>query len=159
MTFPCKEEYIAFEQLERRQHRIYPDACDHGILVSEIANIGEIRQNLNELIAMHKADRSYFAITWGNGKSVEMFIPFEIDDGVERGVILSVVKTMVRTGDFLSISITRFSRPYTPTKKASEMRAREVMAGRVASNWRIQQRLPRLTNLAKSMGLVMSTSD
>ncbi len=87
MTFPCKEEFVLFEQLERRQHRIYPDACDYGLPLGDIANIPALRESLNAMLSVFKKPRYHYEATtwieWGNnvvgGKAVEFFIPVEYD--------------------------------------------------------------------------------
>lgn len=116
MTFPCKEEYVAFEQLAQRQERIYNDAADVGIPLAKVENISALRDQLKELISFYKKafPQHYKAVQWAKGKSVEMFIPFEQDGPVLAGVTLSVTfneDQKVKGGGFVSIDIQRDTHP------------------------------------------------
>lgn len=116
MTFPCKEEYVAFEQLARRQERIYNDAADMGIPLAKVENITTLRAQLKELMSFYRNafPQHYKAVDICRYKSVEMFIPFEQDGPVLAGVTLSVTfneDRKVKGGGFISIDIQRASHP------------------------------------------------
>lgn len=116
MTFPCKEELVAFEKLEARQRQIYPDACDAGILLGDIReeDLNKLRVDLNEMLKVFKKpEYDYRADTWHGGRSVEFFIPIEMDEGMEHGYKFRVAfceDKKVRGGGFISIDINRTAR-------------------------------------------------
>lgn len=107
MTFPCKEEFMVFEQLERQQVQIYPDACDYGVRLKDIKNIEFVRKSLNELIKFYKNRNGYKTRQWHNGKAVELFIPVELDGRFEEGVSLEVIFNNDSAGGFITINIFR----------------------------------------------------
>lgn len=81
MSFPRKEEFIEFEQLARRQHRIFPDACDYGLLIEEF-DVDRMRANLVSMMEVFRNPvYNYKAEQWHTGKSIEFEIPIEEDDG------------------------------------------------------------------------------
>lgn len=85
MTFPCKEELIEFERMDKLQKRIYPDACDYGIPLGDLlpATLEQMRVNLNEMLTVFKKpEYLYQASNWHNGRDVSFFIPIEDDRGI-----------------------------------------------------------------------------
>lgn len=119
MTFPCKEEFVLFEELDRQQRRIYPDACDYGIPLGDIADIQALRGSLNEMLGTFKKPRYHYEATkWGDdvigGKSVEFFIPVEYDGDQESGYKFKVgfcVDKFINGGGFVTIEIERTTLP------------------------------------------------
>ena len=106
--FPCKEEFIEFERLARRQHRIYQDACDYGLLMSEF-DVNRARDNLRNMMEVFKDPvYHYKAEKWHNGKSVEFEIPIEMDEGQYLGYKFKVSfnKDPGRRIEFITIDIT-----------------------------------------------------
>lgn len=118
MTFPCKEEFIQFEQLEARQRQIYPDAADAGIPLAEV-DAPALRHALNEMLKVFKKpEYDYDAQQWGNGRtggrSVEFFIPIEYDGNQTAGYKFRVAfcaDNKINGGGFISIDILRQTRP------------------------------------------------
>lgn len=116
MTFPCKEELVRFEKLAERQRQIYPDAADYGITLGDLHEdkLNAMRVDLNEMLKVFKKpDYDYRADTWHGGRSVEFFIPIEMDEGMECGYKFRVSfceDKKVRGGGFVSIDIIRSSR-------------------------------------------------
>jgi hypothetical protein len=116
MTFPCKEEFVAFEKLAERQRQIYPDAADYGITLGDITSdkLDKLRNDLNEMLKVFKKpDYDYRADTWHGGRSVEFFIPVELDEGMEQGYKFRVSfceDKKVRGGGFICIDINRTAR-------------------------------------------------
>jgi hypothetical protein len=84
--FPAKEDLIYFEELERKQERIYPDAADEGFIIDDKKQ-AEARKHIKELLDTYNAK-----ITKGPGKdtTTEMFIPFEQDEDFYMGVIMKI---------------------------------------------------------------------
>jgi hypothetical protein len=119
MTFPCKEEFVMFEQLERRQKRIYAEACDYGVPLGDIKDVPALRSALNSMLGVFKKPRHHYnAVTWGDailgGKSVEFFIPIEYDGDMESGYQFKVsfcIDRHVSGGGFISIDIDHISLP------------------------------------------------
>jgi hypothetical protein len=118
MTFPCKEEFIQFEELEKLQKQIYPEAADYGILLGDLPNLEDLRGALNEMLKVFKKpEYHYDAQSWGDqlyngGKSVQFFIPIEMDEGMEVGYdfrIAFCIDHKLRGGGFISIDINRGS--------------------------------------------------
>lgn len=115
MTFPCKEELIALEQLAKRQHRIYDDACDFGIRFDEYDR-GAYQVILKDMLKVfgkprfgYKTEKSEFH------RAVEFLIPIEMDEGQELGIKVRVSSNFSRRvagGGYTSIDIDRYSRPY-----------------------------------------------
>ena len=116
MTFPCKEELVKFERWEQMQRQIYPDAADSGIKLGDIRDekLDEMRQDLNEMLKVFKKPQyDYRADNWHGGRSVEFFIPVELDEGMEQGYKFRVAfccDSKVRGGGFISIDIIRSAR-------------------------------------------------
>lgn len=119
MTFPCKEEFVLFEHLERRQHRIYPDACDYGLPLGDIHDVPALRIALNEMLGVFKKPRYHYAASkWGDdvigGKAVEFFIPVEYDGDAEYGYQFKVsfcIDQHLAGGGFITIEIERATHP------------------------------------------------
>ena len=113
MTFPCKEEFIAFEKLEKRQRQLYLDACDVGIPYGEM-NALEVASQLNEMLKVFKKpEYDYKAQQWHGGKSVEFFIPVEYDEGMEHGYhfkVSGIFDKKLFGGGALTIEIRRTAR-------------------------------------------------
>lgn len=116
MTFPCKEELVRFERLEERQRQIYSDAADAGIVLGDLSEekLNAMRSDLNEMLTVFKKPKyDYRADNWHGGRSVEFFIPIEMDEGMEHGYKFRVAfcrDAKVRGGGFISIDIIRSSR-------------------------------------------------
>lgn len=107
MTFPLKENFIHFEILERRQRRIYADACDFGVQITDEERL-EAREKLMELMEFfgYKMER------WGDrvsgrsyGSTTRIFMPVERDGNAFGGMALEVTFTYDagRKIQFLSI--------------------------------------------------------
>ena len=80
---PGKENLIFFEDLAKKQIQIYPDACDYGIIIKngafnrDSANLKEqINFHARALTEIYKSVRT----VWTNGASLDLKIPFEIDE-------------------------------------------------------------------------------
>ena len=116
MTFPCKEELVAFEQWANLQRQIYPDAADSGIKLGNIlpAKLEDMRRKLNEMLKVFKKPQyDYRADNWHGGRSVQFFIPVELDEGMEHGYTFRIAfcrDDKVLGGGFISIDIMRDSR-------------------------------------------------
>jgi hypothetical protein len=116
MTFPCKEELVRFEQHEARQKQIYPDAADSGILLGSLSDkeLNAMRVDLNEMLKVFKKPQyGYAANNWHGGRSVEFFIPIEMDEGMEHGYQFRVAFCRdghLPGGGFISIDIIRTAR-------------------------------------------------
>lgn len=84
--FPGREEVKYFEDLEKKQERIWHDSIDQGYIVDDKKQT-EARTQIKELLDIYNAK-----ITKGPGKdtTTEMFIPFEQDEGYYKGVILRI---------------------------------------------------------------------
>jgi hypothetical protein len=107
MFFPNKEEIIELEHLAKRQHQIYPDAADYGLLMSEFDN-NRVRIIINELLKTYKSqDYQYKKTGWSCGKSIEWNIPLEQDGGVTYGlhVYIAYHNDKTRKIDFITIDI------------------------------------------------------
>lgn len=105
--FPCKEEFIEFERLAARQHLIYQDACDYGLLMEEF-NVDRARKNLRAMMEVFRDPiYHYKAEQWHNGKSVEFEIPIEEDEGCYIGYHFKVSfnKDPGRRKEFITIDI------------------------------------------------------
>lgn len=89
--FPAKEELIYFENLEKKQGRIYPDAADYGVKMDEIDR-DEARKNLMILMKTY----GYKYDQWGTkgkdwGTETQVFIPIEQEEpGAVSGELLVV---------------------------------------------------------------------
>lgn len=135
MSFPGKENLIFFEDLEKAQSRIFPDACDIGIEVTNTAQtlqgqskVGSklkitARENILALMKIYpyKLDRPEHArypydTDFKTCSTTSLFIPFEFDDGAYQGVNLTVkFETLTRCGkvrEFLNIEIERARRTH-----------------------------------------------
>jgi hypothetical protein len=116
MTFPCKEEFVRFEQMSARQRQIHPDAADSGITLGDLHSdkLEAMRIDLNEMLKVFKKpDYDYRAYNWHGGRSVEFFIPVEHDEGLELGYKFRISfcrDKQVRGGGFISIDIRRDAR-------------------------------------------------
>jgi len=88
MTFPHKDDLIFFEKLIPKQIRIYNDACDEGIPISEFP-VEAGRIHLKVLMEFY----GYAKDRWAHGSSeVRVFIPVEkadYKDGYD-GIVLKV---------------------------------------------------------------------
>jgi hypothetical protein len=87
--FPGREELRYFEDLAKKQERIWLDAADEGVIIDEKTQT-EARKHIKELLDIYKAE-----ISKGPGKdtTTTMFIPFEEDDvglGTYIGVIFKI---------------------------------------------------------------------
>jgi hypothetical protein len=114
--FPNKEELIFFEELAKKQQRIYPDAADYGILLNrygiQINRYGiqtggnlkdQARNNLMKLMTSY----GYKQDKWSNGTTTKIFIPIEIDEGLYSGETLIVSFNKLGNKEFLSVDIGR----------------------------------------------------
>ena len=100
MSFPNKENLVFFENLQRQQERIYMDACDIGIKITKDENQGikaAARENLLALMRTYKSKvtrpdhaRYPYDEDFKKVSETEIFIPFEHDEGMYRGVTLTV---------------------------------------------------------------------
>lgn len=126
MTFPGKENLIFFEDLERHQERIYPDACDLGIVFRPWGgptcmsmNIkAQAREHIKALMKIYKYKierpahaRAPYDKDWKKATTTTMFIPFEFDEGRYHGVELKLVfePHAAKKVEYLMITITRKS--------------------------------------------------
>ena len=117
MSFPGKENLIYFEGLEKSQTRIWPDACDTGIEVTNCKGLKDAaRENLMALMKCYayklfKPETARFPYDTDFDKCslTTIFIPFEFDEGAYVGVELKVdFQTFTRCGksrEYLNISI------------------------------------------------------
>jgi hypothetical protein len=123
---PGKESLIFFEDLAKRQEQIYPDACDHGVIVKSGA-INRESANLKEQINFHARSLTDIyksvRLAWDNGASLSLNIPFEKDEaGRFVGVNLHLGFNIDRKRSihFLSINIIHknlgYSSPFLPVK-------------------------------------------
>lgn len=102
MTFPAKENLIFFENLDKRQERIYQDACDVGIDLTRLIK-DEARENLMALMKVYKYEltrpdhaRHPHDTDWMKCSTTTLFIPFEQDEGRYVGVKMTI--------DFMTIA-------------------------------------------------------
>ncbi len=118
MTFPCKDDYIWFEQLSQRQHRIYPDAADYGYLVNQVVK-DEARIHLTNLMAVYGSTTTRWGDERSGGSRTLVFVPFEQDDDRLHGAGLDVSfsRDAARHTEFLTIEIRNHS--LTPTEANS----------------------------------------
>lgn len=114
MTFPLKEQFIQFEQLEKLQRRVYDDATDFGVKYKDV-NLTTARDALKDLMKVYP----YKASQWATGKNVRMFIPIEeAQPGYVHGYGLKVTANndkKVDGGGFLSIEIDNCVRSHQNT--------------------------------------------
>lgn len=111
-----REELKLWEEFAAKQRRIYDDACDVGVPLAEIANVEDLRNAANEMIKTFKGQPLYKVSQWGNGKSVEFFIPIEYDGPNEYGYLVHIAShddRKVAGGGFICCGINRTSRPRT----------------------------------------------
>lgn len=114
---PEKESLIYFEELAKRQKRIYPDAVDSGVLLDTDDGVKteEARAEIKKLLNVYGGK----IVKYHGGSSTEIFIPFEEDEGQMSGVVLSVSynNDPARKLSFLSIDITRKAMSEKDAKK------------------------------------------
>jgi hypothetical protein len=112
MTIPAKENLIYFEDLEKKQTRLWDDACDIGIDLTGRAGVKTAaRENLLALMATYayKMDRGILS------SLTEIFIPFEFDADAGKyiGVNLTVSYTYIKKREILIINIDAASKTHT----------------------------------------------
>lgn len=104
-----KEDLMHFEALARRQHRIYNDAADYGVIITE-EELVAARVHLKALLDIYNAKVSY----WGDrkdgrswGSTTTIFVPYEIDAGHYSGqwFEISYNHDTIRNKKFFVISI------------------------------------------------------
>ena len=111
---PGKEHLKYFEDLEKKQVRMFGDACDSGVWSHSPELKTMIRNHVKALASIYKMKTE----RWDTGSSVEFFIPFEMESSTYVGVTLKV--SLNRTGhlsEFFSIDIFRSVQSGTPFKR------------------------------------------
>lgn len=116
MTFPLKENLYVIEQIAKRQHQIYPDSADFGVKVTkdQLKQVGRLLKELKEFYKGKTENWGCFkGEKWNfGGSKTTMFIPFEIDEGLEVGITLEVSYNRDQYGkEYLTIYEERSSRP------------------------------------------------
>ncbi len=87
-----KEPLIYLEKIARDQKRIYPDACDAGVIVTGtkdpvVTTIKDwLYTNPIGLDSLKKKTETWGDERTGRCQSTSVFIPFEVDEGYYRGV-------------------------------------------------------------------------
>jgi len=97
--------YHFFEEQERRQIQIYPDAADMGIRLRNDEHKAQFRDHLRDLMSIYK----YQLNKWEYGSSTSLFVPYECEDGIYFGVRVEVSwhRDTHRPLEFISIFIER----------------------------------------------------
>ncbi len=118
MTFPCKEAFLFFEELEMNQHWIDPILKTKGLYLDELGDekqIAETRKKLKTLIEFYgKSEYNYVAKVFdkeSQSKYVQFFIPIEIDEGQEVGYKVFIAGFKCLPREYIRITILRESRP------------------------------------------------
>ena len=101
---PEKESLIYFEKLLTKQFRIYPDACDYGVILDTEMKI-DARLALKKLMSTY--EYKFTQSENGDYSETKMFIPFEYDEGEHAGVTLIVEYFKTPKIEFLSIQENR----------------------------------------------------
>lgn len=111
MSFPHKEELIFIEQLANRQQRIYGDACDYGVYLSP-GELSMLRANV-KLLKIFYGGYNWVCNTRNASQSAvnNIQIPFEVENGKARGVVVSVNVVQEKGRTWASIGISTFSKP------------------------------------------------
>ncbi len=99
--FPHKEDLHFFEKLAENQIQIYNDSCDSGIITNSLKDI-VLKKHLKRITDHYGMKKTVSETT----KSVEVFIPIEINDysldsydGVTLKVSLNIDKRLARCYD------------------------------------------------------------
>jgi hypothetical protein len=87
--FPCKEELIYFEEMMRKQVRIWNDSCDVGYRIICPSVKAVARRQLMALMEFYKGKVTRM-LHKPSDTSTEVFIPFEFEDDMAIGVMLVV---------------------------------------------------------------------
>lgn len=114
---PCKESLVELEKLAKRQKLMYEDALDLGVPYAEV-HLPSYRNAVKELMDFYK----YKAHKWASGKSIDLFIPFEFDEGHYVGVnvkVSGITDPNIAGGGFINIEIVRGFKPPSRTKSDS----------------------------------------
>ena len=102
--------FFYFEDIAKKQKRIYPDACDIGYIYPEEEK-EKLTTALRELREIYKNTAESWGKPYPNtgGWSCTMFIPFEIDKGMYSGVQLTVEahRDVGRKINFVRVDIQR----------------------------------------------------
>ena len=97
----CKEQIIYFEELARRQKRIYPDSSDFGVLVDD-KELSIARQMLKDLRQCYQStvDKYHY------GSTTRVSVTVEKDEGMYNGfyIMVDYNKDTRKKLQFLSIS-------------------------------------------------------
>jgi hypothetical protein len=101
---PEKESLIYFEKLLTKQFRIYPDACDYGVILDTEMKI-DARLALKKLMSTY--EYKFTKSENGDYSETVMFIPFEYEEWHYTGVNLFVEYFKTRKIEFLAIRIDR----------------------------------------------------
>ena len=107
MICACDTEYFYFEDIHRKQKQVYNDACDYGYVYDESEAV-KLKESLQALMDTYDYKYTKHGDIYKNGGfQVTMFISFEQEDGVFRGVELTVScqKDSVRKVKFVSVEI------------------------------------------------------
>tara|TARA_B100000929_G_scaffold256482_1_gene218720 strand:- start:10876 stop:11247 length:372 start_codon:yes stop_codon:yes gene_type:complete len=104
---PHKEELSLFETLNKTQYQIWPDSADLGQPVSP-SMLNRIRVCLGSLKKFY-GGRKWVGRNQSAVKAIK--IPFEVVDGVARGVELSVLVFTAKGRQYCSVRLTAFSLP------------------------------------------------
>lgn len=107
MICACENEFYFFESLAKKQTQIYPDACDIGYYYSEDEG-QKIKENLLRLREVYINTVEHYGDDYPQrgGWTCSMFIPFERDEGLYRGVKLDVSCHRDKHKKFVSVNIT-----------------------------------------------------
>jgi hypothetical protein len=121
-----KENLVFFETLAKRQERIYPDACDYGVVVfnGKITEEGmnlksAILDNTHALIQIYKHRKDVWDDIGGKGACIEMDIPYEKENDIYVGVRmrLSYYINKKQKKQFISIDFFRYESEISPFKE------------------------------------------
>lgn len=102
-----KEELHVIENFAKRQGQIYPDACDFGVRLNERErhDLRTAIQDLRRCVPTKPVERAIHGRD--TYTKTELFVPFEMDEGLVAGIRVTVEFHGDRKGGFFTIESKR----------------------------------------------------